>query len=121
MTIHELGNVTFIALETFRKNGEGVITPVWVTGENNKLYIWTEVDSWKIKRIRNNPKVRICQSDARGNPKSEWLEAQAQVLDSDDAREKAKEIFKSKYGLQFRMFSVVGRSNPKAVVEISAP
>ena len=119
MTINELRKVTFIALETFRKNGQGVVTPVWVTGENGKLYVWTDLDSWKVKRIRNNPKVRICQSDARGKPKNEWLEAQAQVLDSDEERENIQQLFKSKYGLQFRMFGVVGRNHSKTIVEIS--
>jgi len=121
MTINDLGEASFIALETFRQSGEGVITPVWVATENDKLYVWTDLESWKIKRIRNNPKVRICQSDARGKPKSEWLEAQAQVLDSKDALENSKKLFKSKYGLQFRMYSAMGRKNPKAVIEIGAP
>ncbi len=120
MTLNELADVTFIALETFRKNGEGVITPVWVAGENGKLFVWTDLESWKVKRIRNNSRVRLCQSDVAGNPKSEWLEARAQVLDSDEARDNARRLFKAKYGLQFRMFSMMGKKRPKAVVEIVA-
>ena len=38
MTLHDLGNPTYIALETFRKNGQGVNTPVWAVEENDKLY-----------------------------------------------------------------------------------
>ncbi len=120
MDFTELGKAPFIALETFRHNGVGVITPVWVAGENEKLYVWTNLDSWKVKRIRNNSRVRICESDTRGNPKSDWLEAKSQVLDSEKAREKAIRLFKAKYGLQFRMFTLLGRNNPRAIVEIES-
>ncbi len=74
MEFAELGNAKYIALETFRKSGEGVITPVWVTPEDGKLYVWTVDGSWKVKRIRNNDRVRIAVSDARGNPQSDWVE-----------------------------------------------
>ena len=42
MNLTALSKTTYIALETFRKNGEGVITPVWVAGENDKLYVLDE-------------------------------------------------------------------------------
>ena len=80
MEFKDIGNPTYIALETFRKSGAGVVTPVWVVAENGKLYVWTVDNSGKVKRIRNNPRVRIAVSDAKGAPKSEWVEAQAQVL-----------------------------------------
>jgi uncharacterized protein len=117
-TINDLDQATFIALETFRKNGEGVSTPTWVTGENGKLYVWTNLNSWKVKRIRSNPIVRICQSDGRGNPKGDWFEARAQILDSDDAREKARILFKAKYGLQFRFFGALSKKTHKVVIDI---
>jgi len=46
MQLDDLKNAKYIALETFRKNGEGVITPVWVAGVNGKLYVWTGANSW---------------------------------------------------------------------------
>ena len=117
-TINNLDKAAVIGLETFRKSGEGVITPTWVTGENGKLYVWTDLNSWKVKRICNNPIVRICQSDGRGNPKGDWFEARAQVLDSDDAREKARMLFKAKYGMQFRLFDAV---MPHHIVYLAMP
>jgi PPOX class probable F420-dependent enzyme len=119
MSQTELHKTIFIALETFRKNGEGVVTPVWVTGNDGFLYVWTNHDSWKVKRIRNNNRVRICESDARGNPKGAWQEAQARILDSEDSRDKIKQLFRSKYGFQFRIFSAMGRKSKKTVIEIS--
>lgn len=121
MTIYnELENATFVALETFKKNGDGVVTPTWITGEDGKLYIWTELDSWKVKRVRKNSAVRICQSDYSGNPKGDWYTARAQVLETDADREKARRLFRKKYGLQFWFFSLMGRKSPKAILEITA-
>ena len=40
----------FLGLETFRKNGIGVKTPVWFAQEGDMLCIWTVGDSGKIKR-----------------------------------------------------------------------
>lgn len=120
MKLNNLIKASYIALETFRKNGEGVITPVWVAGENKKLYVWTDLDSWKVKRIRNDNRVRLCESDSRGNPRSDWLEAHASILSSEEARKKAQSIFKSKYGIQFRIFEFMGRKKPKAIIEIIA-
>ncbi|BAL99596.1 MULTISPECIES: PPOX class F420-dependent oxidoreductase [Caldilinea] len=109
MKFQEIGNPTYIALETFRKSGEGVVTPVWVTAENGKLYVWTLANSGKAKRIRNNGRVRIAISDARGNPKSEWVEARARVLSDPAEDQKQRERLAKKYGWQFHLFNLMGR------------
>ena len=61
----------YLSLETFRKNGEGVRTPIWFAAEKDGgaavLYIYTIADTGKVKRIRNNPRVRIAPCDMRGN------------------------------------------------------
>ena len=55
----------YLNLETFRKNGEGVKTPVWFVEDNGKLYVRTVADSAKVKRLRRNAQVRVtpCQAD----------------------------------------------------------
>jgi PPOX class probable F420-dependent enzyme len=109
MEFKEIGNPTYIALETFRKSGAGVVTPVWVTAEGDKLYVWTVGDSGKVKRIRANGRVRIAVSDSRGAPKSDWVEAQARVLDSQPDEEKQRQRIAAKYGWQFTMFNFMNR------------
>ena len=121
MKLNDLKNAKYVALETFRKTGEGVITPVWVAGANGKLYIWTGADSWKVKRIQNNKQVRISESDARGNPKSDWVEAQATVLDKPHDEPALHKLMQSKYGFQYRMFGLMGRGSDRVYLEISAP
>lgn len=123
MTLQDLGKTTYIALESFRKNGTGVITPVWVAGENDKIYVWTEANSWKVKRIRNNERVRVCESDARGTPKSEWIEARARILDSPEDDAVMQKRLSKKYGLQFKFFKFMGqvrnRNSRRIAIEIS--
>ena len=68
----------YINLETFRKNGQGVRTPVWFAGEPEqgvpeKLYVYSTADSGKAKRIRNNPRVRVAPCDVRGKLFGEWI------------------------------------------------
>ena len=127
MNFGHLGNEQYIALETFRKSGEGVITPVWITPEDGKLYVWTVGDSWKVKRIRNdNHDVRMAASDARGNPKSEWVEGMATVLDSPGADKRAKrERLSAKYGMKYQLFGLMaklrGNSGPHVALEIREP
>jgi PPOX class probable F420-dependent enzyme len=119
--LETIRDAKYIALETFRKNGEGVITPVWQTPEDNKLYVWTEADTWKIKRIRNNPQVRVCASDYKGTPKSDWVDAQADILDTSETETAQHKRMAAKYGLQFRIFNLLSklRRSNFAVLEIS--
>jgi len=122
--ISSLGKESYINLETFRKNGEGVKTPVWVVGKNGKLYVWTGADSWKVKRIRHNSQVRVAKSDARGNTDGSWITAQARVLDAPDADQQLQRDLAAKYGLMYRLTRLVqrlrGAGNVKRVViEIS--
>ncbi|MBN2556366.1 MAG: hypothetical protein JXA97_10550 [Anaerolineales bacterium] len=37
----DLSTSQFVALETFRRNGRGVITPTWIAGGSENLFIWT--------------------------------------------------------------------------------
>jgi len=124
LDISSLGKESYINLETFRKNGEGVKTPVWVVGKNGKLYVWTGADSWKVKRIRHNGQVRVAKSDARGNTDGSWITAQARILDTPNADQQLQRELAAKYGLMYRLTRLVqrlrGAGNVKRVViEIS--
>jgi len=63
----------YLNLETFKKSGEGVKTPVWFAADPSasldssdaKLYVYTIGVSGKVKRIRNNPRVKIAPCDMR--------------------------------------------------------
>ena len=124
MTLNDIKNAKYIALETFRKNGQGVITPVWMAADGGKLYVWTDGTSGKAKRIRATSRVRLCASDARGTPESEWVEAQARVLDQAGDVKATEKRIAAKYGLLFHVFGLMarlrGQSTNRAALEISA-
>ncbi|MFD5768407.1 PPOX class F420-dependent oxidoreductase [Streptomyces sp. NPDC127049] len=63
----ELRRGRYLSLTTFRKNGTGVATPVWYAVEGERVYVWTRTDSWKVKRLRNDPRVELAVCDLRGN------------------------------------------------------
>jgi uncharacterized protein len=73
-------NQKYISLTTFRKNGAGVATPVWFGEEGDKLYVMTRSNMGKMKRIRNNPQVRVAPCTMRGKVLGPDFAAQARVL-----------------------------------------
>lgn len=110
---------SYINLQTFRKNGQGVPTPVWFAEENGVLYVRTLARSGKVKRVRNNPRVLVAACDARGNLKGTWLEAHAVLADEAEAAH-ANELLNRKYGLMKRAFDLMGlvRKEAYAVIKI---
>ena len=80
----------YINLETFRKNGQSVQTPVWFAEqpprEPEKLYVYSTGDSGKAKRIRNSGRVRVAPCDMRGKLLGEWIEARADILEGQEAQ-----------------------------------
>ena len=48
----------YVSLETYRKSGEAVRTPVWFVEEDGKMYVWTVGTSGKVKRIRRCGQVK---------------------------------------------------------------
>lgn len=121
-TLTQLGAAQYIALETYKKNGEAVKTPVWVTQEAGKLYVITEGHSWKVKRIRNNSRVRIAQSDARGKVQGDWIEATARVLEDTTSVNQQGKRLAAKYGLFYHLFTLflklTQRRRQSVVIEI---
>jgi PPOX class probable F420-dependent enzyme len=108
----------YLSLETFRKNGQGVKTPVWFVLDDRVFYVYTEADSGKVKRIRNNPRVRLAACDMRGNVKGSWIDAMATLIDGVEQRA-ADTLLDRKYFLKrisnvFRKF----RPHPRAYIKI---
>lgn len=66
MTLQDFARSEYVSLTTYRKDGTAVATPVWAGVDGDVLYIWTRSDSWKVKRLRGNPRVLVTTCDARG-------------------------------------------------------
>ncbi len=98
----------YLVIESYKKDGTAVKTPVWFIANNGTLYVRTDNDTGKMKRIQRNPNIRIAPSNARGTPKGSWVEARAEVAGELEAEE-AYLLLKKKYGLQYRAVRFMGR------------
>lgn len=96
--MNQFDGQNYISVESFRKSGAGVATPVWFAEADGRLYIYSLADAGKVKRIRNNPRVRVAPCDMRGGLKGEWVEARARILDGADAL-RGHGLLDKKYGL----------------------
>lgn len=109
----------YINLETFRKNGEGVRTPLWFAEEDGVLYARTFEKTGKAKRLRRESKARVVPCDARGNPKGEWVEAEAWIVESGSEAKRADKLLNEKHGLLKRLIEPVARLRHGKVVTIA--
>jgi hypothetical protein len=103
-----------ISIKTFRKNGNGAAVPVWFVEENEKYYICTGGATFKVKRIRNNPKVEIAECGPNGTLDGEYFEGNARILAPDNVDHIYK-LFRKKYR-GFRMwnfFANLGKKEEK--------
>ncbi|MCG7526230.1 PPOX class F420-dependent oxidoreductase [Streptomyces sp. OfavH-34-F] len=66
MSLQEFARSEYVSLTTYRKDGTPVATPVWAAAEGGELLVWTRTDSWKVKRLRHDSRVRVAVCDVRG-------------------------------------------------------
>jgi PPOX class probable F420-dependent enzyme len=118
-----LADAKYVNLETFKKDGTGVKTPVWVAGLEGRLVIFTDGTSYKVRRLRNNPKVRVAECDARGKVLGPWVDGTGRVLEDEAHAERAHAALRRKYGLLMGVtdfFSgIAGRKKRRAYLEIN--
>ena len=97
----------FLSLETYRKNGETIKSPMWFAQDNDALYLWTMADTSKVKRIRNNPHVNIAPCKRMGEVTGEWMTAHATIDDSPIMVAQVEAMLLKKIGLFFRIFRFI--------------
>ncbi|MHA5047715.1 PPOX class F420-dependent oxidoreductase [Streptomyces sp. SD15] len=101
-TLDRLGSGKYLLITSYRKNGTGVATPVWVVRDGAALGAWTFAGSWKVKRIRNRADVLVGPCDMRGNPTGDQVPATAEILDP-AATEQYRRLIARKYGVVGRL------------------
>jgi PPOX class probable F420-dependent enzyme len=94
----------YLNLETFKKSGDGVKTPVWFAADPSvnldpsdaKLYVYTIGVSGKVKRIRNNGRVKIVPCNMRGRVLGAWVDARAEIVTGEEAA-RGMQLLNKKY------------------------
>lgn len=79
-TFAEVANAKYLLLTTFTKDGTPKPTPIWGVPDGDRLLVITDDGSWKVKRIRNTPRVTIAECGVLGKVKGEPVEGVARVL-----------------------------------------
>ena len=107
-TLAELAKAQYILLTTFTKDGRPKPTPIWSAADGDRLLVISEEKSWKVKRIRNPPRVTLATCTLRGRPTSEPVEGTASVLDKSQTSAVYDAIGR-RYGIQGRLFNFVSK------------
>ncbi len=110
----------YLNIETFRKNGIGVKTPVWYVQDAGLLYVRTLDDSGKVKRIRNNSNVQIAPCKVNGQVVGDWVKATAKEKRDKPTAQKVDKLLNRKYGLMKKLFALTSLFQKKenTVLEI---
>lgn len=89
----------YLNLETFRRNGAAMRTPVWFVRDGDLLYVRTIANSGKVKRARNNPQVNIAPCRVEGTVTGDWVPALAREVGGEEIDRKVDRLLDRKYGL----------------------
>lgn len=121
--LRELADAAYSSLATFRRDGTPVAVPVWHAVDGNRYYVFTEAASWKVKRLRRNPRVAIRTCDVRGGSLGarEWT-GHGRVVEDSATVKRAYAALDRKYGWQKwlvdAMSRLTGRYHKRAILEV---
>jgi PPOX class probable F420-dependent enzyme len=120
-----LDHERYINLETFKRDGAGVKTPVWAAPLDGKLVVVTDGTSYKVKRLSRNPRIRAAACDVRGKPRGEWYEGRGKRIEDAGHQQRALAALHRKYGWQIKLLDLFarigGRFGRRAYLELEVP
>ncbi|HYZ68548.1 MAG TPA: PPOX class F420-dependent oxidoreductase [Mycobacterium sp.] len=108
VTFADVAKSDYILLTTFTKDGRPKPTAIWAAPDGEQLVVITQEKSWKVKRIRNTPRVTVAACDVRGNPKGEAVEAVATILDK-SRNGAVYDAIGKRYGLLGKTFNLFSK------------
>jgi len=100
----------YINLETYKKDGTPIRTPVWFVIDKDLIYVITRDSTGKVKRLKNNQDVRIVPCSFKGQSKNEWVKGKAEIITGEEA-DKAIKLRKKKYGMSARLVGLLRKGN----------
>jgi uncharacterized protein len=117
-TIDDLKGRKYCVLVSYRKNGQPMPSPLWFGVADGKLYFQTSRTGFKVKRINNNPDVRVAPCTTRGKPLGPPFLGKARVVPDADGPT-AERALKSNYGLGRRIYTMFTGSVDSVYVEVT--
>ena len=128
-TFADLAKSQYILLTTFTKDGRPKPTPIWTAldrEDGDRMLVITQENSWKVKRIRNTPRVTMATCTMRGRPTSEAVEGTAAILDKSETAAVYAAIGK-RYGVMGKVFNFFSKlrggmeNNIGLALKVAAP
>lgn len=110
-TFADLAKSQYLLLTTFTRDGRAKPTPIWAAldkDRGDRLLVITQADSWKVKRIRNTPRVTLATCTTRGQATSEAVEGTAAILDKSH-NPAVYDAIGRRYGIVGKVFNVVSK------------
>jgi PPOX class probable F420-dependent enzyme len=105
-SLEQFSKKQYLNLETFRKNGDCMKTPVWFVQEGETIYVQTMANCGKVKRIRNNERVNVVPCKMDGTPTGTWVPATAREITDVEISKKVNRLLDKKYGLMKKIFAL---------------
>ena len=105
----------YINLETYKKDGTSIRTPVWFVIDTDLIYVITRDSTGKVKRLRNNQDVRVVPCSFKGEVKNEWVKGKTEMITGEEA-DKAIKLRKKKYGMSARLIGLFTSQKGNLVV-----
>lgn len=105
-----LSDHKYINLETYKKSGQAVRTPVWFVIDDGQIFVLTSYNAGKVKRIKNNHTVRIMPCGILGGSKGEWIEGVARIATESEMQSTIKMRYK-KYGFRAKIIGLFKKDN----------
>lgn len=123
-TFGGLDREPYISLETFKKNGDGVKTPVWFARVGDALYVVTDGTSYKVKRLKRDPRARLAVCNVNGKKiLGPWHDGTVELMDPEGDGMPGLKALRAKYGLQFKALDIGsklgGRYNRRKMLRIT--
>jgi len=117
-SIDDLKGRKYCVLVSYRKNGQAMPSPLWFGTADGRLYFQTSPDGFKVKRIRNNPEVRVAPCTSRGKPVGPPFIGKARVVPDSEASV-AEHAVQSNYGIGRKIYTLFSGTVDSVYVEVT--
>jgi PPOX class probable F420-dependent enzyme len=113
--LEQFSDEKYINLETYKRDGTPIRTPVWFVIDKDLIYVITRDSTGKVKRLKNNQDVRIVSCSFKGEPKNEWVKGKTEMITGEEADMVIK-LRKKKYGMFARLSGIFTSQKGNLVV-----
>ncbi|HYC56042.1 MAG TPA: PPOX class F420-dependent oxidoreductase [Candidatus Binatia bacterium] len=120
--LRRLAAEPYSSLTTFKRDGSPVAVPIWHAVAGERVYMFTEAEAYKAKRLRRDPRVTLAPCNWRGVVHGPRWSGTGRVVADPATVTEAYKALDSKYGWQKMLVDLMsrlsGRYHARAILEI---